>query len=240
MKAKCLLLIIVLTAALQAPIHTLYAQPNIITLTPIHPPIQVPPQGGTFSFNATIFNPGPGQGVFIWARLKNPNGTYTGPIYSGTVYVPPGMTITRTQTVLGSWPPGQYWYIAYAGDDSSWFIFTKLADGASPQSWEASCSSKPFSGEALRGQPSAFSMVTVTPDPFNPTTAISYQLSANSHVSLQVYDTAGRLVTTLVDGWREAGTHEVTFDGSRLPSGVYLYTLSAGGQSSSGKMVLLK
>jgi len=78
------------------------------------------------------------------------------------------------------------------------------------------------------------------PNPFNPSTALSYQLSANSYVTLKVYDTAGRLVATLVDGWRKAGRHEATFDGSKLPSGIYLYTLSADEHTATGKIVLLK
>jgi hypothetical protein len=79
-----------------------------------------------------------------------------------------------------------------------------------------------------------------SPNPFNPSTTINYQLPAAGHVNLQVYDTAGRLVTTLADGWRESGNHQVTFDGSHLPSGLYLYRLTAGANSASGKMVLLK
>ncbi len=78
------------------------------------------------------------------------------------------------------------------------------------------------------------------PNPFNATTAISYQIPEARHVSLQIYDTAGRLVTTLVDGWREAGEHQVTFDGSGLASGVYLCRLQADKQTTSGKMLLLK
>ncbi len=88
--------------------------------------------------------------------------------------------------------------------------------------------------------PSVCTMNSVSPNPFNPSTAISYELRAASYVSLRVYDTAGRLVETLVNGWREAGEHEVTFDGSTLPSGVYLYRLEAGEYSAAGKLILLK
>ncbi len=80
----------------------------------------------------------------------------------------------------------------------------------------------------------------VQPNPFNPTTAISYRLSANSHVSLRVYDTAGRLVATLVEGWREAGSHELTFDAGELPSGVYFSKMQAGDFTAVQKLVLLK
>jgi hypothetical protein len=79
-----------------------------------------------------------------------------------------------------------------------------------------------------------------TPDPFNPSTAISYQLSAAGQVNLRVYDIVGRLVADLVDQRQEAGIHVAVFEGSKLTSGVYLYTLSAGDHTDCRKMVLLK
>ncbi len=69
---------------------------------------------------------------------------------------------------------------------------------------------------------------------------ISYELRAASFVNLSVYDTAGRLVNILVNGNRPAGEHQVTFDGSSFPSGIYLYRLTAGEFTGTGKMVLLK
>ncbi len=88
--------------------------------------------------------------------------------------------------------------------------------------------------------PSAFQLLLPHPNPFNPTTILSYQLPVASHVNLRVYDTAGRLVTTLVDGWRGAGDHQITFDGSGLPSGIYFAKLKAGDYSQVQKMVLMK
>jgi len=78
------------------------------------------------------------------------------------------------------------------------------------------------------------------PNPFNPTTAIGYQLSAPARVSLRVYDTAGREVAKLADGWRDIGAHEVTFDASGLPSGIYFARLSAGNVTQVQKLILLK
>jgi hypothetical protein len=88
--------------------------------------------------------------------------------------------------------------------------------------------------------PSAFSLHPCVPNPFNPTTDIRYQMPDASEVSLKVYDTAGRLVTTLTDGWRQAGEHEVTFDGSKLASGLYFVRLQAGEFTAVQKMLLLK
>jgi uncharacterized delta-60 repeat protein len=88
--------------------------------------------------------------------------------------------------------------------------------------------------------PGGFRLKQPSPNPFNPSTVLSYELQAASYISLKVYDTAGRLVATLVNGWRDAGAHEVTFDGSRLASGVYVYRLQAGENAATGKMVLLK
>ncbi|MBU0519842.1 T9SS type A sorting domain-containing protein, partial [bacterium] len=87
--------------------------------------------------------------------------------------------------------------------------------------------------------------LAISPNPFNPTTAISFQLSAFSLVNLSVYDIQGRLVDTLVDGFRVAGYHQVTFDGSDVSSGVYVYRLTLSStetrqHSLTGKMVLMK
>jgi hypothetical protein len=89
-------------------------------------------------------------------------------------------------------------------------------------------------------QPLNFTLHPPSPNPFNASTALSYQLQAPSFVSLKVYDTAGRLVATLVEEWKQAGTHEVTFDGSGLASGIYLAKMTAGEFSAVQKIVLLK
>jgi hypothetical protein len=88
--------------------------------------------------------------------------------------------------------------------------------------------------------PQEFALHQNYPNPFNGLTALSYQLSADSHVSLNVYDPAGRLVEILVDGWRSAGAHELTFDASHLPSGMYFAKLEAGDYVGVQKLILLK
>jgi hypothetical protein len=83
------------------------------------------------------------------------------------------------------------------------------------------------------------------PNPFNPTTVISFGLSAGGSVSLRVYDVSGGLVRVLVDGRRPAGHHEAHWDsrdetGAVVASGVYFYRLEAGDYLETRKMVLLK
>lgn len=78
------------------------------------------------------------------------------------------------------------------------------------------------------------------PNPFNPDTKISYTLSSPQHVTLTVYDELGREIATLADGVKSPGLHEVSFDGSKYPSGVYFYRLKVGNYISTKKMTLMK
>ncbi len=78
------------------------------------------------------------------------------------------------------------------------------------------------------------------PNPFNPSTNISYNLSIGGHVILKVYDVLGREVKTLVNEDESAGYHVAVFDASRLASGVYLYRLTAPGITQVKKMVVTK
>ena len=82
--------------------------------------------------------------------------------------------------------------------------------------------------------------LTNSPNPFNPTTTIRFMLEEPSQVNLTVYDMAGREVKNLVNGYTDAGNHEVTFDASALPSGTYLYRLVTPTSQSVQKMVYLK
>ncbi len=94
--------------------------------------------------------------------------------------------------------------------------------------------------------PLGFSLEQNYPNPFNPVTIIKYSIpdavsaSEKYPVLLKVYDILGNEVFTLVNDQKPAGEYEVKFDESSLPSGVYIYRLTAGEYSGTRKLVLLK
>jgi len=79
------------------------------------------------------------------------------------------------------------------------------------------------------------------PNPFNPTTLIKYSLKNGGHVKLEVFDILGRVVAVLVNEYRAAGTHEISFDASKIStSGIYFYRLESSNFTKVNKMMLLK
>ncbi len=90
--------------------------------------------------------------------------------------------------------------------------------------------------------PSEFELKQNFPNPFNPSTVISYQSSVTSKVSLKIYDLLGREVETLVNQVQLPGSYNSQFSiqNSQLPSGVYFYTLMISGFTQTKKMVFLK
>ncbi|MFH1735306.1 MAG: T9SS type A sorting domain-containing protein [bacterium] len=88
--------------------------------------------------------------------------------------------------------------------------------------------------------PSEYALHSAYPNPFNPVTTLSFALPHDTRVLLSIYDISGRLVATVVDGWRTAGYHEVAFEAGHLASGVYIYRIQAGDFNANGKMILMK
>lgn len=86
----------------------------------------------------------------------------------------------------------------------------------------------------------SFSLEQNHPNPFNPTTVISYQLPVNSRVTLKIYDVLEREVTTLVNEGKGAGIHSTVWDATSCAGGVYFYRLKAGSFSETKKLVLLR
>jgi ligand-binding sensor domain-containing protein len=78
------------------------------------------------------------------------------------------------------------------------------------------------------------------PNPFNPATTILYSVSKSSHVTLSISNLLGQEIARLMDSVAEPGIHEITFDATHLPSGVYIYRLQTGEYVESKKMLYLK
>lgn len=84
------------------------------------------------------------------------------------------------------------------------------------------------------------SNINIYPNPFSQSTTINYELPLAGYVSLVIYDMLGNEATVLVDGWKEAGSHEARFDGSGLSAGMYFYVLRAGERVESGKVLKIE
>jgi hypothetical protein len=88
--------------------------------------------------------------------------------------------------------------------------------------------------------PENYSLSQNYPNPFNPTTNISFKLAKSTFVSLKIYNILGNEVLTLVNQVMPGGKHEIKFDAVGVPSGVYLYTITAGDFVDTKKMILMK
>jgi len=88
--------------------------------------------------------------------------------------------------------------------------------------------------------PKQFALNQNYPNPFNPSTTISFALPKPSHVELSIFNVLGQQVVKLADGQFDAGEHAVTFDASRMASGVYFYRIQTDENTETRKMMLLK
>ncbi len=93
---------------------------------------------------------------------------------------------------------------------------------------------------ALASESEVTELLGSYPNPFNPTSTIRFALAERGPIELSVFNTLGRRVAVLASGVEEAGSHEVQFDASALPSGVYVYALQAGGDRLTGRLLLVK
>lgn len=95
-------------------------------------------------------------------------------------------------------------------------------------------------GRPLTAIPKSAELSQNYPNPFNPETVIRYGVPGDANVQLSVYDLLGQRVRILIDEPKTAGRYEVSFNGSRLASGLYFYKLKIGTEVLTKKMVLIK
>jgi hypothetical protein len=135
-----------------------------------------------------------------------------------------------TKTVTALTNGANYWWRVRVGNAGGWSPYSSV--------WRLRISTTDVTDN--REQPETFALHQNYPNPFNPSTLIGYALPARSYVVLTVYNALGQVAATLVQGEQAAGYHEVRFDASELPSGLYLYRLQAGPYVETRKLVLMK
>ncbi|MFH1862282.1 MAG: C25 family cysteine peptidase [bacterium] len=226
-----------------------------ITLTPESLPIVIPPTGGSFNYTIAVANTGFIQTTAdIWCNIILPNGRPYGPTLGPVVdFIFPMLWSTsrnRTQVIPAGGPAGNYTYNGYIGEypgtiytqDS--FPFSKSGDDGSGnwyEGWENY--GEPFVEDTQIGAaviPEQYALHQAFPNPFNPSTTIRFELPEAALVKLTIFDLQGRVAGLLVNGYRAAGVHEVTFEANELASGIYFYRLEAGDFSAVQKVMLLK
>lgn len=230
--------------------------PNVqITLDPVNPPIIIPAIGGSFNYDISLSN---GEtfaiGCQVWINVTLPNGSTYGPIFVAPLTAPVGtLSRTKTQSVPAGAPSGNYSYNAYVGiyPNTAWstdsFPFTKSATGdwgAGAGGWAIE-DAKAVQPELGGNSSSAGFSCELSPNPFNPITVMRLRVNQPGVLKVRVFDLQGREISEgfagpWLDGWIAAGDHELQFDGTGLPSGVYIYQIGVGADLITGKMLLLK
>ncbi|MFT5142636.1 MAG: hypothetical protein ACI84D_001252 [Thalassolituus oleivorans] len=148
--------------------------------------------------------------------------------YSGTEHdfqVVPGDSVTFAHEIFDDIGSGH----AENGVDST--IYTLDFSGI-----PAATASQPMPA----GVPESFILDQNYPNPFNPSTRIAFLLSSPSNVELTVFDILGREVETVLRRNLPAGVHQVDFNASDLPSGVYVYAVTAGQTVQTRTMTLVR
>ncbi|MFA6618559.1 MAG: T9SS type A sorting domain-containing protein [Candidatus Neomarinimicrobiota bacterium] len=97
-----------------------------------------------------------------------------------------------------------------------------------------------ISGTSVADVPTNFDLLQNYPNPFNPVTSIAFNIHEAGEYSLDIYNTLGQKVKTLVSDYRSVGRHEVQFDASAMSSGIYFYSLKNDKTALTRKLVLLK
>lgn len=225
-----------------------------VSLTPSSLLIIIPANGGFFEFNIEIANNAASPTELdVWTFVTLPNGSKYGPIinYQG-LNLNAGQSVNRdrTQDVPGSAPAGNYTYDAYIGiypntilhEDHFEFGKSEVDNGGSIingwNNWgEEFDNSSDFADNLL---PTGFSMLSAYPNPFNPTTSISFELYEAANVALSIFDVNGRVVVNLNEGFKPAGLHKIEWRAEGFANGVYFAWLSGDGFSHTMKLLLVK
>ncbi len=111
-----------------------------------------------------------------------------------------------------------------------WYMLARMAG------WDGA----PAAVENVPNSPCRFSLSQNYPNPFNPATEIRYQIADPGNMSLRVFDVLGREIATLVNEYRNPGSHTTRWSAPNLPSGAYFYRLQSGSLVETKKLLLLR
>jgi len=235
---------LVTTTLLPIPIHLGYLSPNNILFAAVDVYGSSSTTYGTYDYGRIfLLNPNTGARVASDSSLSiidvaKWNLKMTGGYNMRTNGITPGNASGYTST----------YDVAF---DSKGFVYSQSYFGWTVEKWKYSGTLPTITTSVERTSgsiPESFGLMQNYPNPFNPTTNIEIRLSNSGFVTLTVVDVLGREVATLLNEERQAGIYRVTWDASKLPSGVYFYTLRVGDASTSSarsfvetmKMVLTK
>lgn len=151
--------------------------------------------------------------------------------------------------------PESYWHLNPV-DDSQWNYTFKMATEMDESIIDVyvyfSADIDNYTHEVIKVEPTSserkvdaerpgqFYLEQNYPNPFNPATQIAFNIPEASNVTLEVFNIQGQHITTLVDGNLSAGRHQVSFDGSDLSSGIYMYRIQSNHQVETRIMTLIK
>jgi len=192
--------------------------------------------GGCHTFQAGIASVTPKANLQLQVSLSGASGNVAGELVDSTGAVVAVVDLSNNPLTLAAPRAGRYTVNAgYKSPSRRWDsvqVSLTLTDVLTQ-------------GEEMVGD--AFKLDQNYPNPFNPATSIGYTLARESRVKLEVYNTIGELVSTLVEKNQEAGTYSIRYDMSGLASGVYVYRIVAADLQSPAavftqtrKMLLMK
>lgn len=149
--------------------------------------------------------------------------------------------------VSGTWKKDSTNYISFYLDSAcavdSKFVFTIHAVdsiGNAVDIKDTILTSTTSIKDIRTGSIKSFNLMQNYPNPFNPSTRIMFTLDKSEKVSLKIYDILGRELKILLNQYLSPGIYKVDFNGSKLPSGIYICVLSSGADTISKKMIILK
>ncbi len=186
------------------------------------------------------------RGVYVFELRR---GTNTPSVTDGTLAIPEGFGVSFTDhrlvvgndTILLHDGQDRQMVVRMSSDSSAngrvhVVVISTLRKNPAPENSASTQASAP----ATIGSAAGYQLGANVPNPFSGATSISFTLPTNTHANLAVFDASGKMVTVLADADFDAGTHSVSFDGSGLPSGLYMYRLTAGTFIETKTMTLTK